>query len=101
PDLPLLYLPRGLDNSSGGQAFAPAEDPRWGPLGGRMIHTSFGAGSWFAVLRDRVDGQPQGLALPMPGEFRSGAHRARFRPQDGQLYVSGMAGWGSYTTDDG
>jgi putative heme-binding domain-containing protein len=100
PDLPLVYLPRGLDNSSGGQAFAPG-DPRWGPLAGQLIHTSFGAGSWFAILRDHVDGQPQGAVVPMPGEFRSGAHRARFNPADGQLYVSGMGGWGSYTPDDG
>jgi azurin len=100
PDLPLVYLPRGLDNSSGGQAFAP-DDPRWGPLAGHLIHTSFGAGAWFAILRDQIDGQPQGAVVQMPGEFRSGAHRARFNPADGQLYVSGTAGWGSYTPDDG
>ena len=35
------------------------------------------------------------------GEFRSGAHRGKFNPRDGQLYVSGLAGWGSYTPDDG
>ena len=34
------------------------------------------------------------------GDF-SGVHRARFNPVDGQLYVSGMAGWGTYTTQDG
>ena len=37
----------------------------------------------------------------MPGEFLSGAHRGRFNPKDGQLYVSGMAGWGTYTPADG
>lgn len=100
PDLPMVYLPRGLDNSSGGQVFTP-RDERWGPLAGQMIHLSFGAGAWFAVLRDEVRGQVQGAVVPMPGEFRSGAHRGRFNPADGQLYVSGMAGWGSYTTDDG
>jgi putative heme-binding domain-containing protein len=99
PDLPLVYLPRGIDNSSGGQATIP--DDRFAGLSGRMIHTSFGAGTAFLLLRDRVDGQPQGAVIPLPVEFRSGAHRARFRPQDGQLYVSGMAGWGTYTTDDG
>ncbi len=99
PDLPLVYLPRGLDNSSGGQAFVP--DDRFGPLKGQLVHLSFGAGSAFVVLREQVEGQPQGAAVPLGGEFRSGAHRARFNPKDGQLYVSGMAGWGSYTTDDG
>lgn len=99
PDLPLVYLPRGLDNSSGGQAFVP--DDRFGPLKGQMIHTSSGAGAYFLVLRDNVDGQPQGAVVPMPGDFLSGIQRARFNPRDGQLYVSGMSGWGSYTKDDG
>ena len=99
PALPLAYLPRGLDNSSGGQVTVP--DDRWGPLKGQMIHLSFGAGSYFLLLRDRVDGQPQGAVVPMPGSFRSGSHRGRFNPADGQLYVSGMSGWGTYTVADG
>lgn len=99
PDLPLVYLPRGLDNSSGGQVFVTSD--RFGPLQGHFLHFSFGMGTHFLLLREEVDGRPQGAAVPLPGEFRSGAHRGRFRPQDGQLYVSGMAGWGSYTADDG
>jgi putative heme-binding domain-containing protein len=99
PDLPLVYIPRGIDNSSGGQAFI--DDDRFAGLKGQMVHLSFGAGTAFLLLRDRVDGQPQGALVPLPVEFRSGAHRARLRRQDGQLYVSGMAGWGTYTTDDG
>jgi putative heme-binding domain-containing protein len=99
PSLPLAYLPRGLDNSSGGQAIVP--DDRWGPMRGQLIHFSFGQGSHFLVLRDEVAGQPQGAVVPLAGEFRSGAHRGKFNPRDGQLYVSGMAGWGSYTPDDG
>src|SRR5690606_38343900 len=55
PALPLVYLPRGLDNSSGGQTTVP--DDRWGPLQGQMIHTSFGAGTHFLLLRDEVAGQ--------------------------------------------
>ncbi len=99
PDLPLVYLPRGLDNSSGGQVAVP--DERWGPLKGQMLHFSFGAGSHFLLLRDEVHGQPQGGVVPLAGEFRSGAHRGRFNPADGQLYVSGMTGWGTYTVADG
>ncbi|MDZ4686869.1 MAG: TIM barrel protein [Planctomycetaceae bacterium] len=99
PDLPLVYLPRGLDNSSGGQAYIDSD--RWGPLQGLALHLSFGAGSHFLLLKDEVDGQLQGAVVTLPGEFRSGAHRAKFNPHDGQLYVSGMAGWGSYTPDDG
>jgi azurin len=74
---------------------------RWGPLKDRMIHFSYGAGTHFLVLRDEVDGQPQGGVVPLLGEFLSGAHRGRFNPKDGQLYVSGMGGWGTYTVADG
>jgi azurin len=52
-------------------------------------------------LRDEVDGQLQGAVVPLVGEFLSGVHRGRFSPVDGQLYVSGMAGWVTYTPDDG
>ena len=99
PALPLVYLPRGLDHSSGGQTYVSGD--RWGPLGGHMIHFSFGACTHFLVLRDEVAGQPQGAIVPLPGDFRSGVHRGRFSPVDGQLYVSGMNGWHVYGVDDG
>ena len=66
-----------------------------------MIHFSFGTGTHFLVLREKVDGQPQGAAVPLPGDFLSGVHRGRFNPKDGQLYVTGMTGWGTYTPADG
>ena len=99
PDLPLVYLPRGLDNSSGSQVAVTSD--RWGPLKGKMVHLSYGTGTYFLLLRDEVDGQPQGAVVPMPGEFLSGAHRGKFNPKDGQLYVAGMGGWGTYTPSDG
>ena len=99
PALPFAYLPRGLDNSAGGQTTVTSD--RWGPLAGQLLHFSFGAGSHFLLLRDEVDGQLQGTIVPLPGEFLSGAHRGRFSSHDGQLYVSGMQGWGSYTPQDG
>lgn len=99
PDLPLVYLPRGVDNSSGGQIRVSSE--RWGPLKDLMIHFSYGAGSHFLLLRDEVDGQAEGGIVPLAGEFQSGAHRGRFHPKDGQLYVTGMGGWGTYTLADG
>ena len=99
PALPLVYIPRGLDNSSGGQAVV--ESDRWGPLAGQLLHFSFGACTHFLVLRDEVEGQPQGAIVPLPGDFRSGVHRGRFSPHDGQLYVSGMNGWNSYAVEDG
>ncbi|HEV7282983.1 MAG TPA: GDSL-type esterase/lipase family protein [Pirellulaceae bacterium] len=99
PELPMVYLPRGLDNSSGGQTYIDSE--RWGPLRGNALHFSFGACTYFLVLRDEVRGQLQGAVVPLPGEFRSGVHRGRFSPKDGQLYVSGMQGWGTYAIEDG
>ncbi|QDV68803.1 Auracyanin-A precursor [Rosistilla carotiformis] len=95
PRLPWVYLPRGIDNSSGGQTEVPPQ--RFGPLAGQVLHFSFGAGTWFVVLRDEVQGQAQGAVVPMPGDFLSGVHRGRFHPTDGHLYVAGMTGWGSYT----
>lgn len=99
PELPLVYLPRGLDNSSGGQTFISSQS--WGPLHGQIVHLSHGAASHFLLLRDEVDGQPQGAVVPLPGDFLSGVHRGRFHPLDGQLYVSGLAGWGTYASRDG
>ena len=106
PALPWLYLPRGLDNSAGGQLWVDSD--RWGPLLGQMLHFSFGTGSHFLLLQDRLPNPDpalpawiQGAAVPLVGDFLSGAHRGRFNPADGQLYVSGMNGWGSYTPDDG
>ena len=99
PDLPMLYLPRGVDNSSGGQVHIDSD--RWGPVKNQMVHLSYGAGAAFLLLRDEFDGWIQGAAVPIAGEFASGAHRGKFNPRDGQLYVSGMGGWGTYTTDLG
>ena len=99
PRLPLVYLPRGLDNQSGGQQTVNSE--RWGPLNGHLLHFSFGTGNHFLILKDEVDGQLQGAVVRLPGDFLSGIHRGRFSPKDGQLYVAGMQGWGCYTPQDG
>jgi putative heme-binding domain-containing protein len=99
PELPLVYLPRGLDNSSGGQVVVTSE--KWGPLKDQLLHFSYGTATHFLVLRDEVDGQPQGAVVPLVGDFRSGVQRGRFNPKDGQLYVTGMSGWGTYSPDDG
>jgi azurin len=94
-----VYLPRGLDNSSGGQCFA--ESDRWGPLGGHLIHFSCGAGNHFLVLREHFDDNWQGAAVPLPGDFLSGVQNGRINPKDGQLYVSGLFGWTCYTINEG
>ncbi|MBX7168860.1 MAG: TIM barrel protein [Pirellulales bacterium] len=98
-DWPLVYLPRGIDNSAGGQTYIDSQ--RWGPLADNLVHYSYGAGSYFLVLRDEVAGVSQGAVTPLPGDFAAGPHRGRFHPHDGQLYVCGMGGWGTYTIADG
>lgn len=95
---PIAYLPRGLDNSCGGQVFV--EGGKWGVPPGSLVHLSFGSGAAFLVIRDSAY-PAQSAVVPLPGDFRSGAHRGRFHPIDGQLYVTGTAGWGTYTPDDG
>lgn len=96
---PMLYLPRGVDNSCGGQAFINSS--RWGPVSGNWVHFSSGMCTHFLVLREVIGGQSQAAAIPMRGEFLSGGHRGRFSPHDGQLYVTGAQGWVNYGTRDG
>lgn len=98
-DQPLCYLPRGVDHASGGQVFV--ESDRWGPLRDQLLHFSWGNASHILVLRDVVDSKEQGAAIPLPGDFLSGAHRGRFHPGDGQLYVTGASGWSTYAPEDG
>ncbi len=96
----MVYLPRGIDNSSGGQIFCTSE--KWGPMKDQLIHFSWGNGTWMTILRDEKSGErTQGAVVPLPGDFESGAHRARFNPKDGQLYVVGSDGWGNYAITDG
>ena len=99
--MPLCFLPRGLDNSSGDIIFVP-KDERFGPLAGRMIGTSFGYCEHYLVLREVMkDGKVQGGVVPLPGEFLSGAHRGSFSSKDGNLYIVGTDGWQSYAQENG
>ena len=97
--LPMLYLPRGVDNSCGEQVFIDSD--RWGPLSGQWIHLSAGFAKHFIVLREPLKGSSQGAAVVLPGSFLAGSHRGRFSPHDGQLYVASSQGWGNYGISDG
>ncbi len=99
-EMPLCFIPRGIDNSSGDAVFLP-EDSRLGPLSGQIVGTSFGYCQVYLVLREEIGGEVQGGVMPLPGEFLSGAHRARFNPHDGHLYVAGTDGWQSYAQENG
>jgi putative heme-binding domain-containing protein len=99
-DLPLCFLPRGVDNSSGELSFLP-EDERLGALSGAILGTSFGACQAYVVTRDVIDGHAQGAIVPLPGDYRSGICRAVYSAEDGGVYVGGTEGWQSYAAEDG
>jgi glucose/arabinose dehydrogenase len=90
-DPPLCWIPMAWDNSSGGQIWVTSD--AWGPLRGKLLHTSYGTGSLFLVPFERVDGVAQGAIQKFPLSFSSGIMRGRFHPKDGQLYVAGLKGW--------
>lgn len=96
---PLCWIPYHIDNSAGGQIWVTSD--RWGPFQGSLLHTSYGVCELFHVLKEEVDGRMQGGVVAFPLRFRSGIHRGRFRPQDGQLYVCGMRGYQTRATFDG
>lgn len=90
-DPPLVWMPQDLDNSSGGQVFA--DDPRWGPLAGHLLHTSFGKGWMFYLMTQEVGETTQAAIIKLPFDFRTGIMRARVNPADGQVYATGLDGW--------
>ncbi|KAB2674842.1 MAG: hypothetical protein DVB31_01510 [Verrucomicrobia bacterium] len=98
-DEPLCWIPHGVDNSSGGQAWIP--EGRWGVLGGQMMHLLWGRCGMMLALRDEVAGGAQGAVVPLPAKFLSGPNRATFREADGALYVAGSTGWQTSAARDG
>jgi type 1 glutamine amidotransferase/cytochrome c551/c552 len=98
-DPPWCWIPRALDNSSGGQVWAAGD--RFGPLTGHLVHLSYGRSWPLLALEDKVGEVRQGAITPLPVRFESGAMRGRMRPQDGQLYVTGLRGWENNAVRDG
>ena len=90
-DQPVIWLPQEIDNSSGGQVYV--DDERFGPLSGRLLHTSFGQGNLFYLMMQKVDGLSQAAIVKFRHDFDSGIMRGRVNPTDGQLYVCGLNGW--------
>ncbi len=97
-DPPLCWIPMSLDNSGGSQVWA---GPKWGPLSGRMLHTSYGRASVMLVMAQEVEGVTQGGVVALPFRFDSGVMRGRVSPADGQLYLCGQRGWQTAGTRDG
>ena len=99
-DAPLCWIPMAVDSSSGGEVWAPPGD-RWGPLGGQLLHTSYGKSALLLVLREDVGGVMQGGVVALPLKFASGVMRGRFDDRDGQLYLCGLKGWQTNGATDG
>lgn len=110
-DLPLCWIPRMTDNSSGGQVWVTSD--RWGPLQGQLLHLSFGKCRLLVALREPIVGNEQGGdphgghsgvqggVFDFPWQFDSGLMRGRFSPLDGQLYLAGLKGWVTSAVQDG
>ncbi len=96
---PLCFVPRGIDNSTGG--FLHANDDRWGPINDHTIGLSYGYSTHYLVLRDDATERSQGAVVPLDGDFQSGVMRGAMGPHDGQLYLTGIDGWGDYSVTDG
>jgi glucose/arabinose dehydrogenase len=98
-DPPLCWIPGPVDRSPAEELWVTSD--KWGPLKGSMLHTSYGAGKLFLVPYETVGGVAQGGVVPFDLSFTSGIMRGRFNPADGQLYVCGLFGWSSNTSDPG
>ena len=90
-DQPLIWMPQSFDNSSGGQLWV--DDPRWGPLSGKLLHTSFGKGWLYYMMLQEIKGQSQAAIVKLKIDALTGIQRARVNPKDGQVYAVGLNGW--------
>ena len=88
---PLCYFPMRIDNSGGGQVWAP-KNSKWGLKSNELVHLSYGKSSLYRVLKEEVGGMMQGGVVRIPVKLKSSAMRARFH-QDGSMYVLGYRGW--------
>ncbi len=92
-DDPIAWLPISVDNSGAGQAWV--DNDRWGPFKGYLVHSTFGRGKIFLMLMEKAGGKIQGGAVEMPVDYNTGLMRPDFRPKDGNLYLTGLYGWGT------
>jgi len=90
-DQPIIWMPQEFDNSSGGEVWV--DDKRFGPLSGRLLHTSFGKGWMYYLMPQRVGQVDQAAIVALPFQFDAGIMRARVNPKDGQVYATGLSGW--------
>ena len=98
-DRPLIWMPLEADNSAGDPVWAPEG---WGPLGGSLLHLSWGQCWLMRILEEEVEGVRQGAAVVLPlGRFMAGPSRGRFCQTTGDLWVAGSMGWQTWGPWDG
>ena len=90
-DEPMIWTPQELDNSCGGQVWV--DDRRFGPLSGRLLHSSFGKGWLYYLSLQEVNDKVQASIVSLPHQWDAGVMRLRVNPADGQVYGTGMSGW--------
>jgi len=90
-DQPIIWMPQEVDNSSSAQVWD--DDTRFGPLSGRLLHTSFGKGWMYYLMLQEVGAVAQAAIVALPFQFDAGLMRARVNPADGQMYAVGLSGW--------
>lgn len=97
----LFVLPPEVDTSSGSQCWTDSK--RFGPLSNTLIHTSYSKSTaCYAMVQafgEKRD--PNGFAVKLPFQFRSGVMRCRVSPRDGQVYIVGQRGWDTNAATDG
>ena len=98
-DQPICWLPKNMDNSSGGQVWVTSD--KWGPLKDQLLFMSYGRGTLLHVMQETVDGVTQAAMVKFPLKFSTGLMRGRVNPKDGQVYVCGVRGWQTDGTKDG
>jgi hypothetical protein len=99
-DQPICWLPHAVDNAAGGQIWIP--EGSWGPLGGEILHLSWGRCRLFVLLREQIEDQWQGGVVRLPcDQLLSGPITGAFHPGDGHLYVVGLHGWQTAAQKDG
>ena len=90
-DEPMVWTPQNLDSSCGGQVWV--DDQRFGPLSGRMLHSSFGKGWLYYMSVQDVGDMTQASLVALPHQWDAGVMRLRVNPRDGQVYGTGLSGW--------
>ncbi len=90
-DEPIVWTPQELDNSCGGQIWV--DDKRFGPLSGRLLHSSFGKGWLYYLSLQDINEKTQASIVALPHQWDAGVMRLRVNPADGQLYGTGLSGW--------